>query len=244
MIHPAVEVSLPLIDLSRLPANEREARSGAAERRGSRTCLRFGARATAASTARCKLEEDEHVVLFTMHHIMSDGWSMGVLVREVAALYEAYCRGARLAVPGVAASSMRTMRWQREWLQGDVLGAELSYWREQLAGAPPVLELPTDHARPAVQSFAEHVTAFMRMKVSESQGVEPERRSDAVHDVAGRLQMLLWRYSGQEESWWVGDANRGTNAGRERSLIGFFVNTLVLRTEMQEIRVSGSCCSE
>src|SRR6185295_17915231 len=88
-----------------------------------------------------------------MHHIISDGWSLGVLVREVAALYEAYSRGAESPLADLAVQYADYAVWQREWLQAGALTTQLEYWREQLAGAPPVLELPSDAVRPAVQRY-------------------------------------------------------------------------------------------
>src|SRR5262249_39699991 len=100
-----------------------------------------------------RLNAAEHVLLFTMHHIISDGWSMGVLVREVSALYEAYVNGTDSALVELPIQYADFAVWQREYLQGAVLERQLQYWREQLAGAPPVLQLPADHPRPAIQSY-------------------------------------------------------------------------------------------
>src|ERR1043166_5811680 len=100
-----------------------------------------------------RLNGAEHVLLFTMHHIISDGWSMGVLVREVSALYEAYMNGADSSLAELPIQYADFAVWQREYLQGAVLERQLQYWREQLAGAPPVLHLPADHPRPAIQTY-------------------------------------------------------------------------------------------
>ena len=99
-----------------------------------------------------KLGEEEHVLLFTMHHIVSDGWSMGILIREVGALYRAYSAGEESPLAELPIQYADFAVWQREWLQGEVLERELEYWRKQLAGMED-LELPTDHPRPAVQSY-------------------------------------------------------------------------------------------
>ena len=99
-----------------------------------------------------KLEEEEHVVLFTMHHIVSDGWSMGILIREVGALYQAYSAGEESPLEELPIQYADFAVWQREWLQGEALEAELEYWRKQLEGMED-LELPTDHPRPAVPSY-------------------------------------------------------------------------------------------
>src|SRR5262249_41162121 len=100
-----------------------------------------------------RVSEQEHVVLMSMHHIVSDGWSMGVLVREVAALYEAFSQGEPSPLEDVAIQYADFAAWQRQWLSGEVLDEQMGYWRQQLAGAPAVLELPTDRPRPAVSSY-------------------------------------------------------------------------------------------
>ena len=93
------------------------------------------------------------MLLVVMHHIVSDGWSMGVLVREVAALYAAFVRGEASPLAELPVQYADYAHWQREWLQGEVLAKQVGYWKDQLAGAPAALELPTDRVRPAVQSY-------------------------------------------------------------------------------------------
>src|SRR6185437_10221197 len=101
-----------------------------------------------------RLGEGEHIVMLTLHHIVSDGWSMGVLVQEVAALYSAYVQQQASPLPELAVQYADYAHWQRQWLQEAVLGRQLDYWRNQLAGAPTLLALPTDRPRPAVQTHA------------------------------------------------------------------------------------------
>src|SRR6185295_948059 len=98
-----------------------------------------------------RLSDEEHVLLLTMHHIISDGWSMGVLVKEVVALYAAFSAERASPLEDLSVQYADYAMWQRERLSGAVLDEQLQYWRTQLVGAPPVLELPADHARPAVQ---------------------------------------------------------------------------------------------
>src|SRR5215207_7631772 len=148
VIAEARPVSLPLTDLSALPAAEREQEAlrlaGEEARRSFRLAEQPPLRAGLV-----RLSEDEHVVLITMHHIVSDGWAMGLLFREVATLYDSFAHGlpSPLAEPPVQYADYA--EWQREWLTGEVLDEQLSYWKRQLAGAPQVLALPTDKARPA-----------------------------------------------------------------------------------------------
>ena len=100
-----------------------------------------------------RLSEQEHVLLLTMHHIVSDGWSMGVLIREVSELYSAYASGREPQLEELPIQYADYASWQREWLQGDVLDEQVEYWRTQLDGAPQVLELPTTKVRSATQSY-------------------------------------------------------------------------------------------
>ena len=101
-----------------------------------------------------RLDQEEHVLLLTMHHIISDGWSMGILFQELSVLYEAFCAGKPSPLPELPIQYADYAEWQREWLQGEVLESQLGYWKQQLEGAPQVLELPTDRPRPAVQTLS------------------------------------------------------------------------------------------
>src|SRR6185436_8199688 len=100
-----------------------------------------------------QLADDDHIIALNMHHIASDGWSMGILVREVAALYEAFAAGRPSPLPELTVQYADFAVWQHSWLRGEVLEDEISFWRRQLAGLPPLLELPTDRPRPAAQSY-------------------------------------------------------------------------------------------
>jgi hypothetical protein len=100
-----------------------------------------------------RLEADAAVLLFSIHHIIADAWSLGILVREVGALYAAACSGEAAQLPSLSIQYADYAQWQRGWLTGDVLERQMSYWRTALAGAPRLLELPYDHARPAVKSY-------------------------------------------------------------------------------------------
>src|SRR5262245_17620935 len=100
-----------------------------------------------------RLEEQEHIALLTMHHIISDGWSMGVLIEELGRLYAGYAAGKEVERKALPVQYADYALWQRRWLEGEELQRHRAYWREQLAGAPAGLELPLDHARPVQQSF-------------------------------------------------------------------------------------------
>ncbi|WP_164003067.1 condensation domain-containing protein, partial [Pyxidicoccus caerfyrddinensis] len=180
-----------------------------------------------------KLSEQEHVLVLVMHHIVSDGWSMGILVREVVALYEAYALGRQPALPELAVQYADYAVWQREWLKGEVLEAQLAYWKQQLTGAPRALELPTDKPRPAVQSFRGDTRSFQWPKgLGEAVKALAQREGATPFMVLlAAFQTVLARYSGQDDVS-VGTAIANRTRAETEGLIGFFVNTLVLRTRL------------
>ncbi len=176
--------------------------------------------------------EEEHIALINMHHIISDGWSMGVFFNEIATLYQAYVEGRPSPLEELPIQYADYAYWERQWLQGEVLEKQLAYWKKQLADSPPVLELPTDRPRPSVQTFwganlsfeiPENKAAHLK-KFSQQQGVTLFMILLAV------FQTLLYRYSRQEDIL-VGFPISGRNHSDLEKLIGFFVNTLVLRTD-------------
>ncbi|WP_442940787.1 non-ribosomal peptide synthase/polyketide synthase [Nostoc sp.] len=179
------------------------------------------------------LSETEHILLMCMHHIVSDGWSMGVFVQELAALYSAYSQGQTSPLAPLPIQYADFALWQRQWLQGDILQKQLSYWEKQLADAPALLSLPTDRPRPAVQTFAGANQQFelsieltsKLTKLSQEQGVTLFMTLLAAFDT------LLYRYTEQSDIL-VGTPIANRNRGEIEGLIGFFVNTLVLRTDL------------
>jgi amino acid adenylation domain-containing protein len=180
-----------------------------------------------------RLGEVEHILLVTMHHIVSDGWSMGVLVHEVAALYTAFSTGRPSPLAELSVQYADYAHWQREWLTGEVLAEQLSYWKRQLVGAPPVLELPSDRPRPAVQSF-KGATEPLSIPAEVSESLKALSRSEGVTMfmlLLAAWQVLLSRYTGADEIV-VGAPVAGRNRAEIEQLIGFFVNTLVLRTDL------------
>jgi amino acid adenylation domain-containing protein len=179
------------------------------------------------------LAPEEHVLMLTMHHIVSDGWSMGVLVQEVAALYQAYITDMPVTLPRLPIQYADFAHWQRQWLQGEVLQAHVDYWKEQLVGVPPLLELPTDHPRPAIQSFQGSRLSFgipaaltqKLQKLSHQHGVT------LFMTLLGAYSILLSRYSGQQDIV-IGSPIANRNRGETENLIGFFVNMLALRIDL------------
>src|SRR5215213_9950657 len=180
-----------------------------------------------------RLSEQEHVLLVAMHHIISDGWSTGVLFRELSALYTAYAAGEESPLQELPIQYADYAVWQREYLSGEVLNAQVEYWRGRLTGAAPVLELPADRVRPAVQSYQGEVARF-EVDPEVSEGLEALSQREGVTlfmTLLAAFKVLLYRYTGQEDIV-VGSPIAGRTRAEVENLIGFFVNTLVLRTDL------------
>ena len=179
-----------------------------------------------------RLGEEEHVLLVTLHHIVSDGWSLGVLVKEFAALYGAYVEGKESPLEELKIQYADYAQWQREWLRGEVLEEQLGYWREQLAGMTP-LELPTDHPRPAFSSGRGEWVKVVIGRELTRQLEELSRRAGVTvfMTLLAGFQVLLGRYS-QQQDVAVGTAVANRTRLETEELIGFLVNTLVLRSHI------------
>jgi acyl carrier protein len=180
-----------------------------------------------------RLAETEHIAVLTMHHIVSDGWSMGVFIREVGTLYEAYTQGNSSPLEELPIQYADYAVWQREQLRGERLEQELNYWREQLRGAPAMLELPTDRPRPAVQSHRGGRRQFTLNEELSRRTRELARREGVTQFMllAAAFNVLLHRYSGQEDIL-VGTGVANRTRVETEALIGFFLNSLVLRTDL------------
>jgi hypothetical protein len=177
-----------------------------------------------------ELGETEHVLVLTLHHIATDGWSLDILFREVRELYDAYSQGREAGLPELPIQYADYAEWQRERASGEVLEQQLGYWKQRLAGAE-VLQLPTDRPRPSVQSYrGARETVALGEKLSESL-LELSGRDGLFAALLAAFNVLLYRYSRQEDiSVGIPTANR-TRVETE-GLIGFFVNTLVIRTDL------------
>ncbi|HKH43542.1 MAG TPA: amino acid adenylation domain-containing protein, partial [Thermoanaerobaculia bacterium] len=223
---------LPLVDLSRLPEAEREAAARALARaEGERPFdLRRGPLLRLLLVG---LGARDHLLLITLHHVVSDGWSTGVLIREVTALYEAFSEGRAAPLPELPVQYADFAVWQREWLRGEVLEEQLGVWRRRLAGAPQVLDLPTDRPRPAAQTFR-GASRRVALPAGLSAAVEEVSRREGATPFMTLLTawaVLLGRHAGQDDLL-VGAPVAGRNREETEGLIGFFVNTLVLRIEL------------
>ena len=232
VISPARKLSLPVVELGGLAAGAREAEVTRLAGEEARRPFDL-ARGPLLRAKLLRLGAEEHVVLFTMHHIVSDGWSVSVLVREVAALYRAFSSGAAAPLAELPVQYADYAAWQRERLQGEALENLLSYWKRQLAGAPPALELPTDRPRAATQSF--NSDAEQRLLSNELTGRLKElcRRQNSTLFMAllAAFAALLYRHTGKDDIV-VGAPIANRNRAETEGLIGFFLNTLVLRTDL------------
>ncbi len=182
-----------------------------------------------------RLAKDENVVLFTMHHIVSDGWSMEILIKELATLYNAFSTNQPSPLPELAIQYVDFAIWQRQWLQGEVLDTQLDYWRQQLGGILPVLQLPTDYPRGRVQTFRGAIESFS-LSPQLSQDIIKIAKSAGVTSFVTLLtayKILLHRYTGQTDIL-VGTPVANRHRREIEGLIGFFVNTLVLRTNLTD----------
>jgi amino acid adenylation domain-containing protein len=233
VIKEEADLSLPVLDLSEMPEEARqiEARRAAREESLQPFDLATGPMLRARLL---KLSQDEHVVLLTMHHIVSDGWSMSVLIGEVSALYQFYT-GAQdeAALPELQVQYADYAVWQREWLQGEVLERQLSYWRKRLGGELPVLELPTDRTRPAQQSYrGAHLSFELSAEIGAAlKQLGQQEGVTLFMTLLAAFQLLLSRYSKQDDIL-VGSVIAGRTRTETERLIGLFLNTLVMRTDL------------
>ncbi|HEV3316427.1 MAG TPA: amino acid adenylation domain-containing protein [Candidatus Angelobacter sp.] len=227
----AMSFSMLLTDLSGLPeeVGEAEAKRLAEEEAGQPFDLNRG---PLLRVKLVRLAEQEHVLLVTMHHIVSDGWSIGIMVREFIQLYEAYAKGEERLLPELPIQYADFSVWQREWLQGAILEEQVQYWMQQLAGVQ-ALELPTDRPRPAVMSHAGASVEFSlgSAQMEHLKGLSRRQGTSLYMVFLAAFQTLLFRYSGQQDIA-VGSPIAGRRRTETEGLIGFFVNTLVMRTDV------------
>ncbi len=233
-ISPPRRHALPVIDLGALPPGAADAQLTALARREPRRLFDL-ARGPLLRTALLRRNAGSHAVLATMHHIVSDGWSLEVFTGEVTALYAAFAAGRPSPLAELPVQFADFAAWQRRWLQGEALEAQLAYWRAELAGAPDATEVPTDRPRPAVRSYrGGRRTAWMaEAEATAAQQLARGEGATLFMLLAAAWNGLLSRSSGQ------GDVLVGTPiANRSRPetepLIGFLVNTVVLRTRVAD----------
>jgi len=233
VVAETVALRLPVVELGHLPQGRREEEV----RRQVREDARRGFDLSHAPLMRAgllRLSPREHVLLLAMHHIVSDGWSMDVLLREVRALYAAYAEGRPSPLPDLPIQYTDFARWQRAWLQGEVLESQLAYWKLRLAGSVTLLDLPTDHPRPALQRYA-GASEWLRVPEEVARGLRRlcEQAEVTLHmTLLAAYQALLARYTGQHDVL-VGTPMAGRDQVELEGLIGCFLNTVVMRTSVE-----------
>jgi len=231
-IAPALALELPLIDLSTFREDEREHE---AQRRATEEArMPFNlATGPLIRASLVRLGAEDHVLLVTMHHIVSDGWSMGVLIKEVGALYRAYIEDKSSPLAELPVQYADFAVWQRRWLAGEVFETHLRYWRRQLGGELPVLNLPIDKPRPEVQSFRGS-SQSLQLPVPVAAALNTLSKREGVTLfmlLLAAFKALLSRYTEQSDIV-IGSPIANRNRVELEGLIGFFVNTLALRTDL------------
>jgi len=229
VVDPPADVPLPVVDLSHLDDPERTARRLVDQDVRVPVDLAAGPMLRAVLY---RLAPAEHLLVLAMHHVTFDEWSDTVLRRELTALYTAFRAGQPDPLPPLPVQYADFAVWQRSWMSGDALGAQLAYWREQLAGVP-VLDLPTDRPRPPVPSRRGAVVEF-RTPVSVAEGlrgVAGQRDATMFMALLAAYTVVLSRYSGQDDIA-VGTPVAARNRPETEDLIGFFVNSLVMRVDL------------
>ncbi len=234
VIHPPPSSwPLPLLDLCALPDSAREAELIRVAEQEARLPFSLE-RGPLLRTTLVRVAEQDHVLLLTLHHIISDGWSLGVLFRELSALYTALHEHRPESLPELRAQVADIGAWQRQLLQGECLQQALSYWKQQLAGCPP-LQLPTDHPRPPVFSHRGRILTFS-LDAGLGLALKTLAQSQQVTvfmTLLGSFAVLLSRYS-QQTDIAVGSPIASRTCTEMEPLIGCFVNTLVLRTSLAD----------
>ncbi len=231
VISPAATITMPKVDLRSIPQQHRldEAIRLATEEARTPFNLSTGPLIRVKLLA---LDEQDHVVLLNMHHIISDGWSMSVLIQEIAVLYEAFLHHQPSPLPELPIQYADFAQWQQEWLAGERLERQIAYWKKKLDTNLPILELPTDRTRPAVQTLNGDTYSIKLPKKLSDQVKTFAREQDVTLFMAllAAFKVLLYRYTGQTDIC-VGSPIANRTRAEIEGLIGFFVNTIVLRTQ-------------
>ncbi len=235
-IAPPGQVPLPLIDLSVLSEEDRQASVRRLLAGETRTPFELD-EGPLMRLRLLRLANAEHVFLLTMHHIVTDAWSLGVLVREVASLYRSLLQGKPSPLPELPVQYGDYACWQREWLSGDSLEHYLDFWRRQLGGQPPELALPTDRPRPAAPSGRGARRTFLlpTEMVAEIEAMSSREGVTVFMALYAVFVLLLSRYCRQQELV-VGVPIAGRNRRETEDLIGFFINILLMRFDLTSIR--------
>ena len=226
-----IEVQVPILNLADFPESERE-----------REALRIASeqgkkpfdltRGPLLRAALLQLSRDRYILVLAMHHIITDGWSISILFRELAHCYEAYASGREPELPELPIQYVEYAQWQREYISGEVLAKQVKYWKNKLAGAQTILDLPTDRQRPTTHSWhgaTEELIFESQVRAALKEFAQSEGATLFMVSMAA-FQALLWRYTSQD-SILVGTPTAARSQIEIENLVGFFVNTLVFRAD-------------
>ncbi|MEO1004642.1 MAG: amino acid adenylation domain-containing protein [Cyanobacteria bacterium J06638_38] len=231
-IAPDLKLAIPILDWRQVEESKREAEVSRLADEEAQQPFNL-AQGPLIRITLVRLADTEYVALLTMHHIISDAWSMGILVHELSTLYEAFSEGESSPLPELPIQYPDFSVWQRQWLQDEILETQLSYWRKQLGDNLPVLQLPTDHPRPRVQTFQGATYSFSldSALTAALQELSQQEEVTLFMTLLAAFKTLLYRYTNQGDIL-VGSPIANRNRTETESLIGFFINTLVLRTKL------------
>lgn len=226
-------ISLQRVDLSALPAEEREHVASQYVTQEARHSFDL-ARGPLLRVTLLPLSPTEHILVVVMHHIITDGWSLEIFMRELLTLYDAFVRQEIAALSALSIQYADYAIWQRTWLEGEILQKQLHYWKNQLIGIPTVLALPIDHPRPKKARFQGSTLPFTLStpaslalkRVSQQEGVT------LFMTLLAGFQILLSRYT-QQEAFLIGTPMANRSREELEALIGFFVNTIVVRADLR-----------
>jgi acyl-CoA synthetase (AMP-forming)/AMP-acid ligase II len=229
---PADSLPLSLVDLETAAESERETMAKEIELATTRKPFDLS-RGPLLRAVLTRLNEQEHILSLAAHHIASDGWSAGILFQELTLLYQAFSEGKSPPLPELPIQYVDFAIWQRNSMQGEALDKHLAYWKTRLAGAPALLNLPTDRPRPAAQTFrgATEQATLARELTDELRAFSRRERATLFMTLLAAFNVLLHRLSGQNDIV-VGTDIAGRNRVQTERLIGCFVNALVLRTQL------------
>ncbi|HLO86302.1 MAG TPA: amino acid adenylation domain-containing protein, partial [Nostocaceae cyanobacterium] len=231
VISNTVNLDLPIVDLQNIPQKQRETELYRLAKKEAQTGFDL-AQSPLLRGKLLQLDAEEYVILLTLHHIVSDGWSTDILIREIAALYTAFCTAKPYPLPQLPIQYADFAIWQRRWLEGEALKNQLAYWQKKLSGELTILQLPTDRPRPKVQTYTGKTLSYVLPK-SLTEALKTLSQQEGVTlfmTLLAGFKTLLYRYTGQTDIL-VGSPIANRNRAEIENLIGFFVNTLVLRSQ-------------
>jgi len=233
VITPSCWLPLKIVDCQNLPGGECESEVQKLATQASQQPFQLS-QGPLLRAQLFRLTQQQHVLLLTLHHIVADEWSVEILIRELLGSYKGFLsHGETPALPAISVQYKDFTYWQRQWLQGECMDGQFAYWTQHLEGVPAVLSLPTDHPRPAVQTYrgARQSLALPYDLTEQLKALSEQEHVTLFMVLLAAFKTLLYRYTGQDDIL-VGSPIANRNRSELKGLIGFFVNTLVLRTDL------------